>query len=497
MNWVKTTRQIVILLLSATLLLSGAARGDIEIAGFNPAQAQRTTIRDILREKRFFDELNQLQTLREYEEADIHEKVEMGLTETTNRYWHSTRHDPITGLISTTIFYGSIAGIIGWNRAYLAKTVTNFNPVVLSSLTSISAIFGTTLLSATVYFIFGAAYAINPPLLSEQPLIYQYGSKKLLLPSSIQQHIENDLFYNYWQTPTADGFSRLERVLDIALRLPLHTKNLDYNETAITEALQNFSPDVINRLKRFAKTEIYLQKMTPQLEGHYPVYFHGPPGTGKTYAVKKLAKAMGTGLTSVILDGASIKDIVGTSSTDINPQPGRLLEAIAHTPSRDTVNHSNKVLFIDEFDRLLTADDKDSRDVLGFMLKLLDPTNRKFYSPFLQTEIRLPDTIILAGNADLQTLARKYPRLEALASRIDSIAFDGFDEQAKRDITENVLIPKLESSYRSLGQELSNSTISDTERDMINAFISQDNDPGLRSLEKYIYTLFEQRLLQP
>ena len=218
---------------------------------------------------------------------------------------------------------------------------------------------------------------------------------------------------------------------------------------------------------------------------------------GKPTQRKKLAKAMGTGITSVILDGASIKDIVGTPSSDLNPQPGRLLEAIAHAPSRDFINHSNKILFIDEFDRLLTADDKDSRDVLGFMLKLLDPNNRKFYSPFLQAEVQLPDTIILAGNSDLQTLSLKHPRLEALASRVDSIAFDGFNEQAKREIATEVLIPKLENSYRSLGQEFSNFHLTDTEQDMITAFIAQGEDPGLRSLEKYIYTLFEQRLLEP
>ncbi len=341
------------------------------------------------------------------------------------------------------------------------------------------------------------AYTLFPPSLQELLFIHQYGSKKLLFDKSMQQHIENELFYNYWRTPTQDKLYQLERVLDVALRLPLYKKDLAYNEESFSKSFKNYPSDIIEQLRKVTKAELAFRKMEPAPDQHYIIYLHGEPGTGKTHAAKKIAEAMGTELVTVILDGASIKDITGTPATDADPKPGKLLEAITNTPSRDTINFSNKVLLIDEFDRLITADDDNSRSVLSYMLKVLDSSSHQtFESKFLKSKLPLPDTIVLTGNSDIEALSAKSPRFKALASRIESIHFPGFDQQAKSAIAET-LISKLETSYQSMGEEHKNFRITSVEKDMIATFIAHDQDPGLRSMQKYIYTLFKNMIDAP
>ncbi|MCL6272005.1 AAA family ATPase [Sansalvadorimonas sp. 2012CJ34-2] len=341
-----------------------------------------------------------------------------------------------------------------------------------------------------------AYFAVAPPALAEENLVIQYGSKKNFLAPSTQSYIENELFYSYWQNPSAYGLTRLRKILDKALRLPVYTKRLTYSRKRISEALVNFPQEVVDRLSRYAMTEIMFQRMDPKPSSHYPVYFQGAPGTGKTYAAQKLTEAMGTTLAVVTLEGASIDDMIGTSFESQDARAGRLLDAIlANTNSSADINHKNQVLIIDEFDRLLISNDKKSEEVLAFMLKLLDPVCRSFYSAYLKTEVQLPDSIILAGNTDINLLALKEPRLVALASRLETVHFPGFSPEAKQQIVERIMIPRLEKSYRSLGKGLSDFALPDEDRSKIVAFTHSNEDPGLRNLEKYINSLFEQHLI--
>ena len=127
---------------------------------------------------------------------------------------------------------------------------------------------------------------------------------------------------------------------------------------------------------------------------------------------------MGTNLAVVSLDGATIDDIIGTSFENADAKAGRIVDAIiAQTKSSQDLNHYNQVLLIDEFDRLFLSDNEKAKEILPFFQKLLDPADRSFYSPYLKTRIRLPDTIILAGNHDIHELSQNNPTLEAIASR--------------------------------------------------------------------------------
>ncbi|WP_067515415.1 AAA family ATPase [Endozoicomonas ascidiicola] len=336
-------------------------------------------------------------------------------------------------------------------------------------------------------------YAAFAPDLAEENLILTYGSKKNLLNKSTQHYIEDELFYSFWRSPSSDALARLQKILDKALRLPFYSKELVYDEQAIDSELQNYPEHLRKRLKRFARSELIYQQTDSSInDSHYPVYFQGVPGTGKTHAAKKLAEAMGTNLAIVSLDGATIDDITGTSFENADAKAGRIVDAlISRTDSSQDINHDNQILLIDEFDRLFLSDNPKAKEILPFFQKLLDPADRSFYSPYLKTRIKLPDTIILAGNHDIHALSQDKLVLEAIVSRLDMIEFAGFSPAAKRAIAQETLIPNKEKRYQSAGKLFENFTLPSQGYEMIDSFIETDQDVGLRSLEKRVSEVFE------
>ena len=334
---------------------------------------------------------------------------------------------------------------------------------------------------------------IYSPILPEQSLILAYGAKKRLLDKRTQYYIENELFHSFWRSPSSASLIRLQKILDKALRLPFYSKKLIYDKEKIAQQLRHYSPELRERLQRFVYSElIYQQSDHTARDTHYPVYFQGPPGTGKTHAARQLAETMGTNLAVVTLDGATIDDIIGTPFESMDDKAGRILDSItARTESSLDINHYNQILLIDEFDRLFISGNEKAKDILSFMLKLLDPTQRAFYSRYLKTEVRLPETIILAGNRDIHALSLHDPELEAMASRLDKVVFAGFTSETKKAIAAETMIPNKERRYRSAGKDFAGFTLPAEGHEMINAFIDTDKDPGLRSLEKYVAYVFE------
>ncbi|KEI69523.1 hypothetical protein GV64_01110 [Endozoicomonas elysicola] len=453
--------------------------------------SQRKGIRNYMSETRFFDRLDFFKTTANYHSLSPEEQVSKGreatrkaLTDISVEYAHTQLKK-----------YGIYGGIP------LAATGVIFSKLPSHLIGSVLTSASPVVLTLAGFLFIGAGeqlyYIKEPPQLPEADLIVEYGAKRHLLNKVTRAYLEESIFYRFWQTENTDQYDKLVKVMDKALRMPMHAKLLVYDQEKTQEKLWHYSTELKNRLIRFAFSEIMIQKMTPKPEGHYPVYFYGSPGTGKTYAAKHLACAMGTNLATVTLDGANIDDIIGTSFDSLEAKPGLLLEAIvANTASIQDINHHNQVLLIDEFDRLFIDGDKQSQDILAFFLKILDPHHRYFYSPYLKTNIRLPDTIILAGNTDIHTVSIQNQQLQSMASRLERIFFDGFSSQTKQEIAFSLMIPKMEQSYKSISEELAEFSISEIDLTRIDNFIQSDSDPGLRSLEKFTHEIFEINLQQ-
>lgn len=393
------------------------------------------------------------------------------------------------GVYSAGVGAGAIAGI----AAFLSIKIENQQAMQLAGGLGVS------MLGAGAFLCLEQlAYIFFPPVIQEREMILKYAEKKLFFKKSLQNYIEEEVFYDFWRNQDPSVQTKITRILEVALKLPITRKKLVYDEEKIRNSLSFFSKDIVHSLNLFALNEIAIQSFKVPLSTRYPIYLVGKPGTGKSYSVGQMAKAMGTSLSTINLDGASIDDIVGTDFNRKNARPGKILEAITSTvASTSDINYSNQILFIDEFDRLLLASDKKSDELLAFMLKLLDPDTRYFYSPYLKSKIRLPDTIILAGNFDIQELVGRKETLEALASRLEFVHFKGYSKEVKKRIFWEKVIPKTLASYQSSSEKkFQFDHLSKEEVNKINNFIEKDKDLGLRTCGKFISNMVKKSLLR-
>ncbi len=74
---------------------------------------------------------------------------------------------------------------------------------------------------------------------------------------------------------------------------------------------------------------------------------------------------------------------------------------------------------------------------------------------------------------------------------MNKVVFEGFNSEAKRKIAFEIMIPNKERRYQSAGKLFADFTLHESGLEMISEFIETDDDPGLRSLEKYISQVFE------
>lgn len=320
----------------------------------------------------------------------------------------------------------------------------------------------------------------------EEKLLVKYLKHKMFLPSEVQTTIE-DLFLVQWESKDESLIDKIRAVLDAALAIPYASKQLTYNRKYIYSKLKNYDDSVKKKLNRFAYDEIARYDFVLQPPVSFARYFYGRPGTGKTYAANQLAKGMGTQIATVSFDGATVEDIIGTSLKNPSPKPGILLEALMKLAKNDELPFTNNILFIDEFDRLLLRNDANANSILTMFLKVLDPKNRSFFSPYLNATVKLPDTIILAGNFKLKNQGEERPLLDALSSRLSNVEFPAFSSEAKEAILFDSFIPAQIEAYNSgkSGYGFQDGKLPQKEGEEIKEFIRNDSDPGLRSALKF------------
>ena len=281
---------------------------------------------------------------------------------------------------------------------------------------------------------------------------------------------------------SVDSLHAYKHFVESVTSLPLVERGT-WLDMEIFENKFKYFPDVIRKkLLSLAKRQVFEHRLGKKVQ-NFPIYFQGIPGVGKTYAAQALAEATHVSLGQVVLDGATIEEIIGTP---FNPNgtgnPGRLLTAIAagSTDAMTGVSYSDNILFIDEFDRLLNANDPASKAILSFMLKILDPNNKTFFSPYLGTHIDLPKTIILAGNNEIND--------EALKNRFEIIRFNGYEKNELESIAKNSIVAKYCTIY-----DFEKNCLNDEEIGSISNHIATSSDLGLRTAEKFIMSLVSEK----
>ena len=184
---------------------------------------------------------------------------------------------------------------------------------------------------------------------------------------------------------------------------------------------------------------------------------------------------------------------MGSSLHEQGGKPGRLLESLTMQKNSEKPGIRDQILFFDEFDRILTSDDPASKSLLSMILKILDPAQRSFYSPYLGMDVALPKIIVLAGNFDLREF--HADRLEALISRLRIIKFEGYSADNKKSIVWKQIVPSMLKNFaKNRNPRYQLNKIEDEDKKAINRFIEKDTDPGMRSVDKFIHSTLEKRV---
>lgn len=194
----------------------------------------------------------------------------------------------------------------------------------------------------------------------------------------------------------------------------------------------------------------------------------GPPGVGKTFFAKMVAKALNRPYVSIAMGGLTDAQMLrGDRRVYISSAPGMVTKAIMRAKSM------NPIIVLDEIDKLST---KWSNDVESALLELLDPNqNFEYTDHFLEIPTDLSKVIFIAtANYESQIAY-------ALKNRLDIIEIDAYTREEKEKIAKEYLFPDLLEQH-SLEKDKIDITQEVWEK-LLNYY---KYDPGVRGLARTI-----------
>lgn len=324
----------------------------------------------------------------------------------------------------------------------------------------------------------------------------EYIANKLLIPPFLQNTIETMLI-RIRDEPYE--ISQKIEIVKNALNMPYALQTLNVKEIIKcfnnSEFFKVFDDELREKLREIIiKICIDSEGKTEELCHKTTCYLHGPTGSGKTSAVREIAKLLDLPLFEI-----TINDLSDLSRNNVNgvrgypsSSPGWLAEALMkkNAKMRRVVN---AILLLNDFDKVLFqgSNNRPNSSALNLLLDLLDPEKRFFDSGYFQAETPIIYlNIFVTSNRPLpkfDNTSENYNDFAALISRVDIVEFKGFPEDKLESYFCEKYLDKLLIKY-----QLENDTTTGT---FINTAIAQqkaingDRPIELRDLKKRLEKL--------
>jgi ATP-dependent Lon protease len=264
------------------------------------------------------------------------------------------------------------------------------------------------------------------------------------MPEESQKEALRELSRMEKLQPQSAEFGVIQTYLDWMVELPwakLSEDNLDiqharnilntdhYDMEDVKERILEYLAVRKLRLERDLNSETTEEGYEQDRAGGSILLFVGPPGVGKTSLGRSIARSLGREFTRMSLGGVRDEaEIRGHRRTYIGAMPGRIIQALKRTQTR------NPVFMLDEVDKI----GSDWRgDPSSALLEVLDPQqNFAFRDHYLDVDFDLSQVMFIATANTLDTIPGP------LRDRMEIIQLDGYTEFEKLEIARGYLIPR-------------------------------------------------------
>ncbi len=314
---------------------------------------------------------------------------------------------------------------------------------------------------------------------------YEEKFKKAALPREAYDEAMRELKRLKGMHPSSAEHSVIKTYLNWLIALPWHERSDDcldivHARTILDE--DHYDLDTVkDRLIEYLAVKKLVQERKEEKDAIGPseetqgtgtlLCFVGPPGVGKTSLGQSIARALGRRFTRMSLGGMRDEaEIRGHRRTYIGAMPGRIMQAIKRTGTR------NPVFMLDEIDKV----GSDWRgDPSSALLEVLDPAqNHAFRDHYLDVDFDLSEVMFITTANQLETI------LPPLRDRMEVIPLDGYTEYEKIHIATNHLVPR---QIKTNGLRPKEITFDDTVLSMIIGEYTRE--AGVRNLERQIGTI--------
>jgi len=288
---------------------------------------------------------------------------------------------------------------------------------------------------------------------------------------------------------SASALARLENVILLPKRVKALSAEVDGVALRAFFQARSYDPTISTFIYSYISTFATCAKYGVPCFVNAP-YLVGPPGTGKTFLVEEMARALQLPFISISLTTGNFhEELFGCHRYNEHPG-GKLVQFITHQPGR-TENIYPVIIFFDEVDKLLD-NTLEQATLRQFFYGILNNNSgsRVIASPALGgLELDLSRCIIILGGNKLidSKAANTGGNIEnntmldqAFNSRVSPLTFPSVSKENKLSIGLTMM--------KELAERCGH-VVSDETETRVKEAIETNEDPGVRTLKSTIQTI--------